>query len=258
MPVSTNATRNRCIMLFGAWSAAKGSKKAVITPVRSFAETPAIRNVKSRCRISPCLVGTFKQVWHATLHRLRKLFDAMFWLKLLCQIASILSRFAAANFHLQQITHAMLHAGPLSDVATTVNGIAKIATQEVKTAISPRLITVSARLNVVDSTPLAAMRAQRHAMEISHVGSAWSRAKFGAVTRVAVRNATSLAFLASKTALGLVHIAARANCHVRCPVTCFRVPNAVRCRSVVVMSVLPSAEKYVQRPDTVRSAPISR
>jgi len=84
------ATRNRCIILFGAWSAAKGSKKAVITPVRSFTENPAIRNVKSRCRISPCLVGTFKQVWHATWHRLRKLFNAMSWLKLLCQIISIL------------------------------------------------------------------------------------------------------------------------------------------------------------------------
>ena len=34
MPVSTNAVPNRYIMLFDAWSAAKGSKKAVITPVR--------------------------------------------------------------------------------------------------------------------------------------------------------------------------------------------------------------------------------
>ena len=72
------------------------------------------------------------------------------------------------------------------------------------------------------------MRAQRYAMGVSHVGSAWSRAKFGVVTRVAVRNATSLVFLASKTALGLVHIAARATCYVRCLVICFRVPNAAR------------------------------
>ena len=143
-------------------------------------------------------------------------------------------------------------------MATTVNGSAKIATQEVKTAISRKLITVSARLNVIDSTPLAAIRAQRHAIRISHIGSAWSRAKFGVVTRVAVRNATSLMFLASKTALSLVYIAARANCYMRCPVTYFRVPNAARCHSVMVMGVLLSTEKYIQRPDTVRSARISR
>jgi len=35
-------------------------------------------------------------------------------------------------------------------------------------------------------------------------------------------------FLVSRTALGLVHIAAHANCHVLYLVTCFRVPNAAR------------------------------
>ena len=43
---------------------------------------------------------------------------------------------------------------------------------------------VSARIHVVDNTPLAATLAQRLAMEKSHVGFAWSRAKFDAVTRV--------------------------------------------------------------------------
>ncbi|KAL8674153.1 MAG: hypothetical protein Q9168_001447 [Polycauliona sp. 1 TL-2023] len=78
MLVSTNAIPNRYIMLFGAWSAAKGSKKAVITPVRRFAETLAIWNVKFRCRISPYLVGTFKDGWHATWRRFQKLFNARY------------------------------------------------------------------------------------------------------------------------------------------------------------------------------------
>ncbi|KAL8993845.1 MAG: hypothetical protein Q9169_006042 [Polycauliona sp. 2 TL-2023] len=157
MPVSTNAIPNRYIMLFGAWSAAKGSKKAVITPVRRFAETLAIWNVKFR--------------------------------------------FVAVNFPLQQVIHATLRAAPLLGVATTVDKLAKTAIQEVKMAISWILGTVSARFHVVDNTPPAAMRAQRPAMGISHVGSAWSRAKFGAVTRSAARSVTSLVFLASKTAL---------------------------------------------------------
>jgi len=79
---------------------------------------------------------------------------------------------------------------------------------------------------VVDNTPLAAMLAQRLAMEESHVGFAWNRAKFDAVTRVAVRSATNLVLLASKTAPGLVHIGARANYHAQYPVTCFHALNA--------------------------------
>lgn len=62
-------------------------------------------------------------------------------------------------------------------------------------------------------------------MEISRVGSAWSRAKFGAVIRGVARSVTSLVFLASKTAPGLVHIRVRASCHAPCPVTCFHVPT---------------------------------
>jgi hypothetical protein len=72
------------------------------------------------------------------------------------------------------------------------------------------------------------MLVQRNVMEISHVSSAWSRVRFDAITLAAVRSATSLVFLASRTALGLVHIATHANCHVRYLVTCFRVPNAAR------------------------------
>ena len=62
-------------------------------------------------------------------------------------------------------------------------------------------------------------------MGISHVGSAWSRAKFGVVIRGVVRSVTSLVFLASKTAPGPVHIRVRASCRARCPVTCFHVPT---------------------------------
>lgn len=130
------------------------------------------------------------------------------------------------NFHLQQVIHATLSAAPLLGVATTVDKLAKTATQEMKMAVSRTLGTVSARFHVVDNTPPAAMRAQRPAMGISHVGSAWSRAKFGAVTRGVARSVTSLVFLASKTARGPVHIGVRASCRARCPVTCFRVPNA--------------------------------
>ncbi|KAL9012461.1 MAG: hypothetical protein Q9173_002777 [Seirophora scorigena] len=89
--------------------------------------------------------------------------------------------------------------------------------QEMNMAVSPTLRTVSARFHVVDSTPPAAMRAQRPAMGIRHVGSAWSRAKFGAVTRSAARNATSLVYLASKTAPGPVHIGCPSVCGEICP-----------------------------------------
>ena len=95
-------------------------------------------------------------------------------------------------------------------------------------ATSRTSVTVSVRLHVVDNIPPAAMRAQRHAMEISYVGSAWSRAKSGAVTRVAARSATNLIFLASKSALGLILIGARANCRARYPATYFYVLNAAR------------------------------
>jgi hypothetical protein len=93
-------------------------------------------------------------------------------------------------------------------------------------AVSRILVTVSARLHVVDSTPPAAMHAQRPAMGISHVGFAWSRAKFGAAS--VARSAMSLVFLASKIAPGPVHIGERANCHARCHVICFHVPDAAR------------------------------
>ncbi|KAI4260738.1 MAG: hypothetical protein LQ352_000130 [Teloschistes flavicans] len=127
-----------------------------------------------------------------------------------------------------QVIHATLSAAPLLGVATTVDKLAKTAIPEMKMAVSRTLSTVSARFHVVDNTPPAAMCAQRPAMEISHVGSAWSRAKFGAVTRGVARSVTSLVFLASKIA------------------------------PVAAMSVLLSVERYVRRPDTVRSAQISR
>lgn len=85
---------------------------------------------------------------------------------------------------------------------------------------------VSAKVPVVDHTPLVATLARRLVMEKIHVGSAWSRAKFDAATRVAVRSVMSLVFLASKTALGPVHIWARANYRVQSLVTCFHVRSA--------------------------------
>ena len=85
---------------------------------------------------------------------------------------------------------------------------------------------VFARIHVVDDTPLAAILAQRLVMEKSHVGFAWSRAKFDAVTRVAVKSAMNLVLLASKSAPGLVHIGVRANYHAQYPVTCFHALNA--------------------------------
>ncbi|KAF6236089.1 hypothetical protein HO173_005717 [Letharia columbiana] len=66
MPASTNAIPSRYIMPFGVWNAAKGSKKAVTTPVVIFAETLVIRNVVNWCRMSSYLAGTFKHGWHAT------------------------------------------------------------------------------------------------------------------------------------------------------------------------------------------------
>ena len=87
---------------------------------------------------------------------------------------------------------------------------------------------VSARLHVVDNTPLAATLAQRLAMEDILVGFAWSRVKFDAATRVVISSATSLASLALKIALGLVHIGAHATYHAQYLVTCFHALNVVR------------------------------
>ncbi|KAF6236088.1 hypothetical protein HO173_005716 [Letharia columbiana] len=120
------------------------------------------------------------------------------------------------NFHLHQIIHAVLHAAVLSGVATTVNKIAETATHEVKMAVPRASVTVSARLHVVDRTPLAAMRVPRLVMGISRVGSAWSRAKFGVAIHGAVRSATSLAFLASKDAPGPVHTGAKVQYCQKC------------------------------------------
>ena len=85
---------------------------------------------------------------------------------------------------------------------------------------------MSARILVAGHTLLAATRVQRPATDRDHVACAWSHAKFDAVTRVAAEGATSLACLASRTAPGLVHIGALANCLARYPVTCFRALNA--------------------------------
>ncbi|KAI4145818.1 MAG: hypothetical protein LQ340_006150 [Diploschistes diacapsis] len=85
--------------------------------------------------------------------------------------------------------------------------------------------------------PPAATLAQGLAMEISHVGCAWSHARFGAVIHAVAKNATSLALPASKTALGLVHIGAPANYHAQYPVTCFHVLNACADKSVKDMMV---------------------
>ena len=79
-----------------------------------------------------------------------------------------------------------------------------------------------------DSIPPIAMLVQSNAMGISHVGYAWSHIRFDAATPAAVRSATSLVCLASRTAFGLAHIAAHADYHVRYLVIYFHVLNAAR------------------------------
>ncbi|KAL8823199.1 MAG: hypothetical protein Q9191_006082 [Dirinaria sp. TL-2023a] len=113
------------------------------------------------------------------------------------------------------------------NVATTANDLAKCAIQELKMATFRWLVMVSARIRVVGNIPLAATLAQRLATAKSHVVLAWSRAKFDAVTRAAIRSATSHVSLASRTAPGPAHIEARANSH----------------SSIVAISALPSSVK---------------
>lgn len=176
----------------------------------------------------PYRVGTSRNHWHATWHRLQKLSNAKSRSQLFCQAVRILSRFVVVSFRLHPIILVRLRAAPLSAVATIVNKLVITAILKMKMAVSRELITVSARLNVVEGTAPAATRAQPLAMGMSHVDSAQSRAKFGVVILDAARNATSPVCLASKTAPGLVHTEARANCHAQCLVICFHVPNVAR------------------------------
>ena len=84
---------------------------------------------------------------------------------------------------------------------------------------------VSARIHAVDNIPLAATLARRLAIEKSHVGFAWSRAEFDAVTRVAVRSATSLVFLTSN----IRSCPHRGACKLPCAVPCDLLPCSKRC-----------------------------
>ena len=111
---------------------------------------------------------------------------------------------------------------------------------------------------MVDNTTLAATLAQTLAMEKTLVRFAWSRVRFNVVTRVAVRSATSLACLASKSAPGLVHIGAHESYHAQYLVTFFHALNVIRQSSVIVISVLPSVERYAPTSTTTTSAPVSR
>ncbi|KAL8718888.1 MAG: hypothetical protein Q9225_004034 [Loekoesia sp. 1 TL-2023] len=151
-----------------------------------------------------------------------------------------------------------LPAEPLLNVATTANNFAKIAIREKKMVIFLRSTTASAKPPAVGNITLVVTLVRKHAMEKSLVDFAWSRAKCDAVTRVAARNATSLASLALKTAHGHVRTVAHVNCRAQCLATSFHVRSAACRYSVVVISVPPSVERGAQRPNTVRSAPVSR
>lgn len=72
-----------------------------------------------------------------------------------------------------------------------VNKFVETAILKMEIAVSRELITVSARLNVVEDTTPAASRAQRPAMGMNLVDFVQSRAKLGVVTLDAARNATS-------------------------------------------------------------------
>lgn len=86
---------------------------------------------------------------------------------------------------------------------------------------------VPAAASVEEHTTLAGTHVLRPVMERNHVGIVSKRAKCNAATLAAARNATSLARLASKTALGLVLTEARVSCHAPCLATCFRVLRGV-------------------------------
>ena len=86
-------------------------------------------------------------------------------------------------------------------------------------------------------------------MEKSHVGFAWNHAKFDAVTRNAVRSATSLALLASKTAFGYVRIETRANYHAQCPVICFLILSCGHQCSSVCGEICPEGQSCQQCVD---------
>ncbi|MCJ1347634.1 hypothetical protein MMC31_005862 [Peltigera leucophlebia] len=248
MPVPINAIPNPYIMPFGACGAAKGSKRGVITPVQRFVETLAIPNVKSWSGILPYRVGTFRNQWHATWHKIQKMSNVRSRSQLFCRAASTQSRFVVMSFHLHLTIRARLSAAPLSGVATIVNKLAKTAILKIKMAVSRKLITVSARLHVVEGTPPAAMHVQMPATGISHVDSAQSRARFVVVTLDAARSATSPVCLASKTAPGPVHIRARANCHAQfpCPSVCGEIcPETRYCQKCADKSVKGMMVDYI-------------
>ncbi|KAI4175839.1 MAG: hypothetical protein LQ343_001452 [Gyalolechia ehrenbergii] len=188
----------------------------------------------------------------------REMFNARNGSRLPWQAANIKSKSVVMNFRLPPITPARLPAERRFNVATTAKRCARIVMSEMKTAEFRRSTMVSARTPVEGSTTRACTHAQKFAMEKSHVGIASNRAKCGAAILVAAKNATSLASLALKTALGLVPIGARANCHAQCRVTSFLVPSGVPCHSLVVTNVLQSAARGAQMPNTVRSVQISR
>ena len=107
---------------------------------------------------------------------------------------------------------------------------------------------------VEDSTQHADIHVPPYVIGIYPVRSAWSHAKLDAAIRVAAKSVTSLVCLASKIALGLVHIVVHANCHALCPAIVFHVLNAARCFSVVGISVLLSVERHAQMTDIVKFA----
>ncbi|CAF9942307.1 hypothetical protein IMSHALPRED_003470 [Imshaugia aleurites] len=139
-----------------------------------------------------------------------------------------------------------LYVALLSGVATIVNKSAKIARHEVMMVGFWTSVMVTARVNVVDHTPLAAMPVPWFVMKASRVGYAWSRAKYGVAIRGAAKNAPSLAFLASKIVPGPALTEAGANCPARCPSVCGEIcPEARYCQTCAEKSVKDIMVDYI-------------